>query len=1243
MLKESTELTGMRNLFPVTKSLAFRILPIGKTRENIEKNGVLEEAEELQKDYKVLKVAADRVHKRFIEDTLKKLHLKYLSDGSMDSIQEYAELFENQEDEARIAKVAENLKASVTKAFNEVEYNEKKTFLGAMASELLVKEILAEEDLSPEEREALGHMRSYTTYMRPYFTKRAKMYDSEEKGHTIPVRIVDDNLPIHLKNKGLFERLPESVIDDAAPVFNALARDIPWAYELRDLFTVSAAACLSAQSSIDAYNAVIGGIGLEDGSRIKGLNELINLHNQAHAGEEGFRKIPLLAQLKKQILSDRSTPSWIPEAFTDDTQLLAGIEGLHAMMADGAGLSAPGEAMVTASAADPACVLVSARRLSNISQACTGNWNEAERCLKEAIREENPQKKRETPKGYNERINKLFKSHKSFTFDEISSAVLRFGGDGAKFSSLSKYISKAYAEPLAKAAADYDSLRKYIGSMSPDEPVGQPEGNKKDSARAVIKAWLDDLMDAKDGLLSFTAGSGAEDIDADFYERLVQPAAEFSETLVPLYNKVRNYLTQKPYSTEKKRLYFGTPTLLAGWDRNKEETNRGILIKDGTDKYLAILPAHAKKLFTDERAYEEGSPMQRMSLKYIPGPSKMLPKVGFSGKAGQTYNPSEEVLAVRNGPKKVAEYDSREVALIIDYYKHVIKTNPEWADLNFTFKDTAEYERLNDFFVDVDSQAYFIEWKGLSRPFIERAVEKGNLYLFKITGQDMSEAHHGTDGNYKAIIDEAFSGRNVTDTKIRISGNAAIYYRDASIPERITHPANVPINNKNPNNPRATRTLHYDLTKDKRFTREYFSLHIPVLLQPDADSRGMVKVNEAAREAIRQNPGMYVLGINRGERNLVSIAVTAPDGSIVEQRHLNVFDGFDYSRKLAEREEQRTEDRRNWNEIEDIRKLKAGYLSRVTGEIVRLVKKYNCVVALEALDSAFRQGRQRVEKNVYQQFERDLVGRLSFLMDRHDQDRTRNILQLASPGKNIEERTKYPQNGIVFFLSPSWITKTDPLTGFANKLNTYYESISKSEKIISCYESFRFLPGEGLFALAFSYSKTNPGKEAGDGRVWTVCTNGVRTDRDDSTGGTTLHVLTDEMRRLLEGAGVAYEEGQELLPALLGRSAEFYREFFRILRLTLQNTIWDDRNKEYRLVSCTSDASGRFFDSATAPDRLPKDPDINAAWNIARKAHIVLRNIREFNAGVTTGPDGKVAKGPRMSVSDAEWFAEVQK
>lgn len=1233
-------ISAMKNLFPVQKTLAFRLVPVGKTLQNIEDNGIIGQAEQLEKDYTVLKAAADRVHKRFIEETLSKFHLDYLAIDEPGSISEYAEAFYEKAGEKELKRRGGLLKDKIGKAFLKAVYDKDTTMLRALSGKLLIEEILPKENLSAEELDSLSRMKDYTTYMRPYSTIRSRMYDSKQAGLTIPNRIIDDNLPIHLKNVKLFERLPGEERQKLAPLFRELAGRMTWAFEPSDVFTVSAFSCLCPQSAIDLYNTLIGGIALKGGSRLQGVNEIINLYNQAHAKEEGFHKLQKLEKLKKLILSDHESLSWLPEKFEDDSELKEALVKLEEEFRKNVPLK---DFLRATENADPNQVLVDAKKLSDFSFACTGRWDAFEEFIKLKLREENPMKKREKENRYNERINKLFEKYQNPTVGELRGLAEKYGGEGMEQNvDLRVYVNKGIIAPLTKSGSDFKAMMDFIGSMGPDEKLGQTRKDEKENARTYIKAWLDGLKKAKHSVELLSCGTGAEDLDFGFYETIFNPMMAFAEHLGKVYNMTRNYLTKKPYSTDKLQLYFGSPTLLGGWDRNKEDSNRGILLQSGKDKFLAILDEKAKTLFKDPRAYDGNSDLKRMVNKYIPNPYRMLPKVGFPPSDQTRYNPSEEVLTLYNSDKKTADYSRHEVSIMVDFYKHVLATYSEWADLPFELKPSGEYITLNEFFLDVDRQAYYIGWKGVSRPFVERAVEKGDLYLFKITCQDMSEAHHGIDGNYKAILDEAFSERNARETAIRINGGAAIYFRKASItPAVVTHPKNIPIANKNPRTKNPTRTLPYDLIKDRRFTENRFALHLPVTLGPDAQKDGAKNVNEKVKEIIRANHGMYVLGINRGERNLLSIAVTAPDGTVVEWDHLNIFDNFDYRDKLARVEGERDQARKDWNVINGIKNIKKGYLSRAIGEIVRLVKKYNCVIALENLDMEFKRGRQQFEKNVYQQFERDLVGRFVMLMDKKDEDRTRTALQLASPGETMEKRTSFTQNGIIFFMSPSWITKTDPLTGFVNRLNTYYENNEKAQKQLDGYESFRYVPKEKMFALSFRYAKANPAKEAGPDKLWTVYTHGNRSKLSEDKKTYVTVNATEEMAKAFNGEGIDYADGRELLPLMKERSARFYKEFFAALRLTLDNRIW--MKETCHLVSCTKASDGSFFDELTdTKTACLKDADTNAAWNIARKCHMVLRNIRNFVPDETLGPDGKKLKDPRMVVSDTEWFNKVQ-
>ena len=64
------------------------------------------------------------------------------------------------------------------------------------------------------------------------------------------------------------------------------------------------------------------------------------------------------------------------------------------------------------------------------------------------------------------------------------------------------------------------------------------------------------------------------------------------ENIVPLYNRVRNYVTQKPYNSKKIKLNFQSPTLANGWSQSKEfdkNTLGSILFAPGNRLYTIFL------------------------------------------------------------------------------------------------------------------------------------------------------------------------------------------------------------------------------------------------------------------------------------------------------------------------------------------------------------------------------------------------------------------------------------------------------------------------------------------------------------------------------------------------------------------------------------------------------------------------------------------------------------------------------
>ena len=98
---------------------------------------------------------------------------------------------------------------------------------------------------------------------------------------------------------------------------------------LEEIFSISFYNRLLTQTGIDQFNQLLGGISGKEGEyKQQGLNEIINLAMQQNpeVKEVLKNKAHRFTPLFKQILSDRSTLSFIPDTFADDDEVLSAVD-----------------------------------------------------------------------------------------------------------------------------------------------------------------------------------------------------------------------------------------------------------------------------------------------------------------------------------------------------------------------------------------------------------------------------------------------------------------------------------------------------------------------------------------------------------------------------------------------------------------------------------------------------------------------------------------------------------------------------------------------------------------------------------------------------------------------------------------------------------------------------------------------------------------------------------------------------
>ena len=268
-------------------------------------------------------------------------------------------------------------------------------------------------------------------------------------------------------------------------------------------------------------------------------------------------------------------------------------------------------------------------------------------------------------------------------------------------------------------------------------------------------------------------------------------------------------------------------------------------------------------------------------------------------------------------------------------------------------------------------------------------------------------------------------------------------------------------------------TATKDIVKNYRYCCDHYFLHLPITINFKAKSD--VAVNERTLAYIAKKEDIHIIGIDRGERNLLYISVVDVHGNIREQRSFNIVNGYDYQQKLKDREKSRDAARKNWEEIEKIKELKEGYLSMVIHYIAQLVVKYNAVVAMEDLNYGFKTGRFKVERQVYQKFETMLIEKLHYLVfkDREvcEEGGVLRGYQLNYIPESLKKVGK--QCGFIFYVPAGYTSKIDPTTGFVNLFS--FKNLTNRESrqdFVGKFDEIRYDRDKKMFEFSFDYNNT---------------------------------------------------------------------------------------------------------------------------------------------------------------------------
>lgn len=1250
------------NLYPLSKTLRFELKPIGKTKENIEKNGILERDNERAIAYKAVKKVIDEYHKSFIELKLADLVLM------QSQLEEFYMLYHLPTSDTKrkidLPKIQESLRKQISERFVKDDYYKRlfgkeliredlTEFVSTPYYEKIIRCVPGNEQLTDDEvkliqentQREIAQFNDFTTYFVGFYDNRRNMYVAEDKATSIAHRMINENLPKFVDNMDVFEKIAAS---DVSQHFDELYKAMePYlnVCNLADMFKLDYISMVLTQTQIDVYNAIIGGKTLDDGTKIQGLNEYVNLYNQQQ--KDKTKRLPKLKPLFKQILSERNAISWLPDEFENDNDMLQSIEKCYQDLNEQV-FGALKLLLTNIKDYDLEHIyLPNDLQLTDISQKHFGNWSVIKNAVLEETQSANPKKKNESGEKYDERIAKLLKVNDSYSIGFINNLLK---GKTDDYEPIENYFAGMGAEDnengqklnhFARIENAYTEIKTLLNTT-------YPEGKSLSQDKANVEK-IKNLLDAIKDLQHFVKpllGSGTEsEKDNRFYGDFA-PLWETLDQITPLYNMVRNRMTQKPYSEEKIKINFDNSTLLAGWDLNKEADNTCTLLRKDGNYYLAIIDKWHNKVLKPENLVSEGECYEKMEYKLLPGANKMLPKVFFSKSRIAEFNPNETIVKNYENEthKKGDKFNLADCHALIDFFKSSINKHEDWSKFGFKFSPTSSYEDLSGFYREVEQQGYKINFRNVSAKYIDQLVDEGKIYLFQIYNKDFSPYSKGTPNMHTLYWKALFDERNLTDVVYKLNGEAEVFFRKHSlVANKPTHPANQPIANKNAQNEKKQSTFAYDLIKDRRYTVDKFQFHVPITMNFKA--AGINNINSLVNAYLKESNATHIIGIDRGERHLLYLSLIDLKGNIVEQYSLNEivneYNGntyrTDYHNLLNSKEKQRDEARRSWQTIENIKELKEGYMSQVVHKIAELMVKYNAIVVLEDLNLGFMRGRQKVEKQVYQKFEKMLIDKLNYLVDKKlDAGATGGVLnayQLTNKFESFQKLGK--QSGFLFYI-PAWNTsKMDPTTGFVNLFDTRYENMEKAKAFFGKFDSIRFNSAKGWFEWAFDYDNFTT-KAEGTQTKWTLCTYGTRieTKRNPDKNNEFDSVEFDLTERIKElFAKYQIDLNGNLKEQICSQTdAAFFKELLHLLHLTLQMRNSITGTETDYLISPVMNAKGEFYDSRICGKNLPENADANGAYNIARKGLWVIEQIKHADDLTKI----------KLAISNKEWMRYVQ-
>lgn len=1227
-------ITQFTNQYAISKSLKFELKPVGLTEENIQKDQILVQDNQKAESYKKVKVIIDDFHRDFIEKSLSGfeadwqplakaiVEIKNADKDNKATLQEELEAIQT----THRKDIVSHIKSNTTEDYKFTDITK------APLVKTILKKWLIDNDKG-DEIELLGEFKSFDGYFTGLHETRKNIYSDESQTTALAYRIVHDNFAKFLDNFSIYEKHFSKIKSHTewgglAENFDKLGEEInnknpqELIVYLNDFF----------QQGIDAFNQCLNQSGIDtfNNNIVAAVNLFFNSYRQQKNLKA--KDLPFMKVLFKQILSKSDKGEYI-ESLKNDGEVINIIDNYQQNLAENDTLDKLKNIVnkLKDGEYDLDKIYWQHDQITSLSNALFDDWNFINTALNSHYEIDNGKSKNDTQKKKQE---KWLKQNFSLTFlqQTIDTYIINVKIDEDKQSNILDYLTTQTNDLFNIDASDYQKISQQLADKDTKDLLQASATKKVETIKNILDnyqeiVWLFKPLTIKKAKKD-DEKADITNQDEAFYGDLDKPYQQLLD-IICVYNLVRNYITQKPYSVDKIKLNFTNPTLAAGWDINKETDNTSVILESNGLYYLAIMHSKHRKIFQQKPKKIEGERYQKLNYKLLSGANKMLPKVFFSKKGVEIFSPSQEILDLYKNAehKKGDTFSINSCHKLIDFFKANInkyKVNPDdeygWGVFGFKFSPTNNYADISQFYKEVEQQGYKTWFSDISKTYIDDCIAQGKLYLFQLYNKDFSPNSKGKKNLHTLYWQALFSKQNMADTIFKLNGKAELFYRPASIKYSDN------IWNKGHHANDAKKKQKYAIIKDRRFAQDKYFFHVPITI--NFKTKEVFNFNKKAQTFLKDNADINIIGIDRGEKNLAYYSVINQQGKIIDQASFNTINNVDYHKLLSEVESKRDEERKSWKTISKIKDLKAGYISQVVHKITQLMVKHNAIVVMEDLNFGFKKGRIKIEKQVYQNLEKALINKLNYLSFKdYEADEAGSIahgLQLAAPFDSFAKMSK--QTGFIFYVSAPYTSKIDFKTGFAPFKYFKHETVKESKALMQGIKSIT--QQNNCFIIDIDYEKI-PKSQSTPKTNWKLYLDEQERyqwqHKERQNQAVNVYQV---LKKCFEDNGISLD-GNIADNIIQANKAKVYELLFKYLNLVSQMRFTSDKGEDY-ILSPIRDTQGNSFRTDLASDTIPKDSDANGAYHIALKGLYMLHDrINNENTD--------------LFIKNQQWFEYAQK